>query len=328
MRKYALLSILALGGCASEMTGGMGMPADEPDAGGAEGGSGGRGTGGAGGSGGGSGGRADAGSAGRGGAGGGGAPDAGGGGGQGSPADAGRTTPDARAPGDAGGGGRGGGAGDGGATPSNPALDQKCTVPVKFTNSVAGSQGGMIFDREIMDAVATMQAHARAVCNILYRSPDEVKNVSMQGLTIDSHDGVAYAAGGNITFSAAYIASYSNNKTRAQIAFELNGVLVHESTHVWQYTNGGGWLVEAMADYVRYKAGFDRLSRRSRGGNWDHPYTTGGFFIHWIEEKYDKDFGYKVNMGMKNRGFNYAAFVQQITGKDVDTVWKEYQDDL
>jgi hypothetical protein len=52
---------------------------------------------------------------------------------------------------------------------------------------------------------------------------------------------------------------------------------------------------------------------------------VGGFFIAWIEEKYDHDFGYKVNMGMKNRGFDYAAFVQQITGKPVDMVWTEYQ---
>jgi hypothetical protein len=33
----------------------------------------------------------------------------------------------------------------------------------------------------------------------------------------------------------------------------------------------------------------------------------------------------KVNMGMKNAGFSYPALVQQVTGKDVDTVWAEYQ---
>jgi hypothetical protein len=215
--------------------------------------------------------------------------------------------------------------GDGGARPSNPELDKRCTVPVTFRNTAATTMGGMIFDREVPDPVATMQAHARAICNILYRSVDEVKNVTRQSLTIDSHDGVAYAAGGDITFSSNHISNFANGKTAAATNFEINGVLVHEGTHVWQYTNGGGWLVEAMADYVRYKAGFDKLSRRSRGGNWDHPYTTGGFFIVWIEEKYDPDFGYKVNMGMKNRGFVYADLVKQITGKDVDAAWAEYQ---
>jgi hypothetical protein len=217
--------------------------------------------------------------------------------------------------------------GDGGVG-SNPALDQKCTVPVTFRNEAMGSAGGDAITKEFPDAVAMMQAHARKVCNILYRSPDEVKPVTRQTLVIDMHDGVAYASGGEIHFSAVYIGNFVRGKQPPAITMELNGVLVHESTHVWQYTNGGGWLVEAMADYVRYKAGFDRIQRRQKGGNWDSPYTTGGFFIHWIEEKYDKDFGYKVNMGMKNRTFSYPALVQQVTGKPVDMVWDEYQADI
>jgi hypothetical protein len=217
--------------------------------------------------------------------------------------------------------------GDGGVG-ANPALDQKCTVPVTFRNEATGSAGGDAITKEFPDAVAMMQAHARTVCKILYRTPDEVKPVARQTLVIDMHDGVAYASGGEIHFSANYIGNFIRGKQPAAITLELNGVLVHESTHVWQYTNGGGWLVEAMADYVRYKSGFDRIQRRQRGGNWDSPYTTGGFFIHWIEEKYDKDFGYKVNMGMKNRNFSYPALVQQVTGKPVDTVWDEYQADI
>jgi hypothetical protein len=211
------------------------------------------------------------------------------------------------------------------ARPSNPDLDKRCTVPVTFANKVPTSMGGMIFNREIPDAVAKSQEHSRIICNILYRKPEEVRNVTRQGLTIDTDSGVAFTVGGNITFSSDYIASFSSGKNTAAIDFELNGVMVHEGTHIWQYANGGGWLVEAMADYVRYKAGFDKLSRRRPGGNWNQPYTVGGFFIAWIDEKYDPDFGYKVNMGMKNQGFDYAALVKQITGKDVDTAWAEYQ---
>ena len=230
-----------------------------------------------------------------------------------SPADT-RLPADARGPADA-----------GPSRPSNPDLDKRCTVPVTFTNKVATSMGGMIFTREIPDAVAKSQEHSRIICNILYRKPEEVKNISRQGLTIDTDSGVAFTAGDNITFSSDYIANFSNGKSTAAINFELNGVLVHEGTHIWQYNNGGGWLVEAMADYVRYKAGFDKLSRRRPGGNWNQPYTVGGFFIAWIEEKYDHDFGYKVNMGMKNQGFNYANFIMQTFGKSADALWAEYQ---
>jgi hypothetical protein len=146
-----------------------------------------------------------------------------------------------------------------------------------------------------------------------------------ESLTIAAESGVAYTAGDAITFSSNYIADFSKGKTQAAIDFEMNGVLAHERTHIWQYNHGGGWLVEAMADYVRYRVGFDKISRRGRGGNWDSPYTTGGFFIVWIEDNYDPDFGYKVNMGMKNTNFVYKALVKQVTGKDIDALWAEYQ---
>jgi hypothetical protein len=68
--------------------------------------------------------------------------------------------------------------------------------------------------------------------------------------------------------------------------------------------------------------------RRRPGGNWSDPYTTGGFFIVWVEDKYDKDWGYKLNMGMKDRNFDYAAFIQQTFGRTTDALWAEYQADI
>jgi hypothetical protein len=217
-----------------------------------------------------------------------------------------------------------GAAPDGGTTRS-AALDQHCTVPVTFTNNGMGNPGATIFTTSFPDAVATMQAHARAICRILYRKPEEVRVVKQQRLVLEPSTEIAFTAGASITFSTDYISEFARGKTKAAIDAELNGVLVHEGAHVWQYTNGGGALVEAMADYVRYKAGFYTLARRSRGGNWDQPYTTGGFFIAWVEEKYDPDYGYKLNMGMKDRGFSYPTFVQQVTRKPIATVWAEYQ---
>ena len=153
------------------------------------------------------------------------------------------------------------------------------------------------------------------------------RNTSI-GLVIDpNYGGVAQAGGGSITFGSGYIGRIGGNDQA--VSFEINGVLVHEGTHLWQSNaGGGGALVEAMADYVRFKAGFDRIQRRRPGGNWSEPYTTGGFFIVWLEDKYDKDFGYKVNMGMKQRNFSYPALVQQVTGKTIDQAWAEYQAEI
>jgi hypothetical protein len=173
-----------------------------------------------------------------------------------------------------------------------------------------------------------MQKHSRAVCRLLYRKPEEVRRNASFRLIIDTaYNGVAFTGGGEIHFSSGYIGRIGGNAQAQE--FEINGVLVHEVTHLWQSNQGGGGaLVEAMADWVRYRAGFDRLARRRPGGNWSDAYTTGGFFIAWIEDKYDKDFGYKVNIGMKTRNFSYPALVQQVTGKPIDAVWADYQAEI
>jgi len=220
----------------------------------------------------------------------------------------------------------GGGLTPEGGPPANSALDQACTPTITFNNRFPATTGGMRFDTAVPDPVATMQAHSRAICRWIYRKPEEVKRVTNLSLTIDNAGGVAYTSGSGINFSSNYIGGIGGNA--AAIAFEINGVLVHEGTHVWQNNNGGGALVEAMADYVRYRVGFDKLSRRRTGGNWSDPYTTGGFFIVWVEDKYDKDWGYKVNIGMKTPGFSYPNFIQQTFGKSADALWAEYQADI
>jgi len=213
-----------------------------------------------------------------------------------------------------------------GGPPSNSAVDDLCTPKVVFTNMFPASTGGMRFDKAVPDVTATMQAHSRTICRWIFRKPEDVNRNAQVTLVIDNHDGVAETGGARIAFSANYIGGIGGND--AAIAFEINGVLVHEATHIWQYDNGGGALVEAMADYVRYRSGFDKLSRRHTGGNWSDPYTTGGFFIAWVEDKYDQDWGYKINMGMKTPSFSYPKLIQDTFGKSADALWAEYQADI
>ena len=218
--------------------------------------------------------------------------------------------------------------GDGG-PPVNAEVDTICTPMVRFVNQAGNSAGITRFMTHVPDPTATMQMLSRSICRWIYRKPEDVKRHTTVTLTIDTHNGVANASpsGGSINFSANYIAGIGGNA--AAISFEIHGVLAHEGTHVWQYVNGGGGaLVEAMADYSRFRTGYDRISRRGRGGSWRDPYTTGGFFIVWVEDKYDKDWGYKVNMGMKSSSFNYANFIMQTFGKSADTLWAEYQAEI
>jgi hypothetical protein len=251
-------------------------------------------------------------------------------------ADGGVDTGSAGGTGAAGAGGGGGAimTSDAGATtdagsypPENADVDKLCTPTVTFTNMFPTTAGGTRFTTAIPDPVETMQQTSRTVCRYIYRRPEEVKKVPNLALVIDEHGGVAQTAGARIQFDATYIGGIGGNADA--ISFEIHGVLAHEDTHVWQNANGGGGaLVEAMADYVRYRSGYDKISRRHPGGNWSDPYTTGGFFIVWVEDKYDKDWGYKINMGMRTSGFDYATFIQQTFGKTADALWAEYQADI
>ena len=158
----------------------------------------------------------------------------------------------------------------------------------------------------IPDPIAAMKAVACQVCTILYRDPDEVKrNPASIRLHIYDFDGVANAGGDTISFSSRHIANYDEPE---DARFEFLGVLIHETTHLYQYDDGGGGLVEGMADFVRIRAGHHRMNRRTRGGAWTDAYTTSGFFFSWLAgpgglqktaaSPADPDIGWAINQRM------------------------------
>ncbi|MCE5166783.1 hypothetical protein HAX54_026437, partial [Datura stramonium] len=66
-----------------------------------------------------------------------------------------------------------------------------------------------------------------------------------------------------------YIENYIGDLRR-----EMNGVLYHESTHVWQWDGNDkapGGLIEGIADYVRLKSGYAPSDwvKPWEGNHWD-----------------------------------------------------------
>ena len=210
----------------------------------------------------------------------------------------------------------------------------KCNPQIQFANDAADGAGAM-FDKVIPDPIAAMKAITCQVCTILYRDPSEVtRQPSAIRLHIYDFDGVANAGGGNINFSSRHIANYKEPK---DALFEFVGVLIHETTHLYQFDAGGGGLVEGMADFVRIRAGHHRMNRRVKGGAWTDPYTTSGFFFSWLagpgglqadgRAKADPDIGWAINQAMRGSSFDMQVFMKRLD-KDVDTLWQEYQDAL
>ncbi|MDR1385366.1 MAG: basic secretory family protein [Planctomycetaceae bacterium] len=136
-------------------------------------------------------------------------------------------------------------------------------------------------------------------------------------------DGVAYTAGNAINISADWIHRQPGDF----------GMVAHELVHVIQSYprhTGPGWVTEGIADYIRHahyepdvklpRINPDRASYR------DAYKTTAGFFI-WIETTYgkEKEFVKKLNAAMRERTYKDEIF-QELTGKSLDDLWKEYAD--
>lgn len=147
--------------------------------------------------------------------------------------------------------------------------------------------------------------------------------------------GVAYTTGSDlddehkeIHFSLDYI----NGIPSARQEDEIQGVLVHEMVHCWQWNAMGtapGGLIEGIADFVRLKAGLSPPHwKKEGGGQWDAGYQHTGYFLEWIESTCGGGSVRKLNHALKDRKYEEDAFWEQLFGKKVNLLWKEYEESL
>jgi hypothetical protein len=109
------------------------------------------------------------------------------------------------------------------------------------------------------------------------------------------------------------------------------GAMVHETVHVVQaygYGRGNpGWLVEGIADYIRffkYEPG-----KVGRLGNPDRLHYNGSYrvtarFLNYVTEKYDRQLVKKLNAAMRQGKYSDDLF-KDYTGKTVaelDDEWR------
>jgi hypothetical protein len=224
-------------------------------------------------------------------------------------------------------------AGDSGvpdAAPVDPgSLAARCAPVITYENTSAAN--GAIFDDHVPDKQAYFAARSLEVCTVLYRQGSEVPPRPTLKFVVEDTDGVAYTlCGGNdcgeMHLNAGYLKDVKDSG--ADVNKEIDGVLVHELTHVFQNAAGGppGWLIEGEADFVRYRAGYIPLSNRHAGGNYDDAYQTTAFFFDYLERTYP-DFNWKLNQFLApatNPTYSDDEFVT-LTGKTVAASWSDYQ---
>ncbi len=130
--------------------------------------------------------------------------------------------------------------------------------------------------------------------------------------------GVAHTSGATITIAADWVKKHPDDR----------GMVVHELTHVIQdYPRpGNGWLVEGIADYVRFfhfepKARLDAIDPARQ--SYRDGYRVTAAFLAWIEKTHDKAIIAKLNEAMRKSEYRYDLF-KKWTGKSLDRLWADF----
>lgn len=133
-------------------------------------------------------------------------------------------------------------------------------------------------------------------------------------------DGVADTSGTRIRCAGPWF--------KKNLRGEAIGAVVHEMVHVvQQYRHRNpGWLVEGMADYVRWFK-YEPVSKRPHPNpaktHYDDSYRTTAAFINFVAETHDKDIARKLNAAMRNGTYSPDLW-KQYTGKTPEELWAEY----
>ena len=145
-----------------------------------------------------------------------------------------------------------------------------------------------------------------------FTPPNEVKIVFKKDMK-----GVAYASGKTITISANWIKAHPDDL----------GMVVHEMTHVIQaYRRGGpSWLVEGIADYVRFihYEPKTRIRIDTKKASYRDSYRTSAKFIGWVEKTHDKDLVRKLNEALRKGKYKDELF-ETYTKQTLDQLWAAF----
>jgi len=149
------------------------------------------------------------------------------------------------------------------------------------------------------------------------RTPKEVM------ITIDTaYKGVAETDKGHVKISSAWMHKHP----------EDIDVITHEVMHIVQdYGDsvGPGWLTEGIADYARNKFGVNNaaanwsLPAYKPTQNYDNAYRITARFLLWIEEKVKPGMVRTLDFQLRTHSYTNNSW-QQLTGKTVDELWKQY----
>ncbi|KAK4081696.1 uncharacterized protein Triagg1_2437 [Trichoderma aggressivum f. europaeum] len=173
------------------------------------------------------------------------------------------------------------------------------------------------------------------VLKLLYNTPPDpetkVPPTSAVTLVLEDMPGVAYTVGQNgdnnkkeIHFSLSYIAQI----TPYRVAQEINGVVIHELVHCFQYNGFGaapGGLIEGIADWVRLHCNLAPPHwKQEVKQNWDAGYQHTAFFLEYLERLYGQGTVRRINDKLRTSKYAEDVFWVQLFGRKVRDLFADY----
>lgn len=112
-------------------------------------------------------------------------------------------------------------------------------------------------------------------------------------VTNDTNLQIAGTAGTNIILRKEYFRKITNTEAR--------GIIIHEVAHAIQQAKQGGkgWLIEALADFVRLQLGYGK-SEWKKGDPRSSGYGSGAYFFKWLHD--NKNHMYIIIVDAMNEG--------------------------
>jgi hypothetical protein len=126
---------------------------------------------------------------------------------------------------------------------------------------------------------------------------------------------------------------------RRNLHGEAAGAVVHEMVHVVQHYGGRregaeqnpGWLVEGIADYIRWF----KYEPQTHGADihdpskakYDGSYRVTANFLNWVTARYDKQIVEHLNAAMRKGEYSDELW-KQYTGKTADELGAEWKESL
>ncbi len=190
--------------------------------------------------------------------------------------------------------------------------------PIEFTLDVADAPEMKEWGQK---AVRTCERQYAMICDEL--ASDGFRPLTQIRMTFKAdYNGVAAAGGGRITGSVKYFKGHPDDI----------GAMVHETAHCvqsYRARNLPGWLVEGIADYIRfwkYEPGTaGRLTPEK--ARYDASYRTTAAFLAFVSGKYDPQLVTKLNALLRTDKYD-AGVWKQLTGKSVEELNQEWRQSL